>query len=131
MMREMPFAEISRIDAMRRAFDGSQGYFSEGDVNLVIALSCVLVGALALVVAGRILWRSTWVRENPYLLFWELCWAHRLNISDSMLLLRIARRIGMPNPAFIFLDPDAFARPTLGFSAAQESRFEGLYQRLF
>jgi hypothetical protein len=127
----MPPAEMSRLDAIRKAFDGSRGYLSDSDVNLVVALVCVLVGALILFIAARILWKSAWVRENPYLLFWELCWAHRLSISDSVLLLRAAKRLRMANPSFVFLEPDAFARPVHGFSESEESRFEGLYHRLF
>ena len=129
-MNAIPFlADFNRMEAMRRAFDGSRGYLSDSDVNLVTALVVVLAVALALFLAVRLLRRSTWIRRNPYLLFLELCWAHRLSIRETLLLLRLGRQRYKKNPAFVFLEPDAFTHAALG--EACEARLEGLYHRLF
>lgn len=107
---------------------------SNTDPRSLLALAILLTGVVLIV------WLSSrWfqLREqrrthSPASLFRELCRAHALPSSDRSLLLRLASHHRMPQPAVIFLSPQAFEAAQLPAAfSAQSEQIQRLRERLF
>ena len=70
--------------------------------------------------------------NKPLSLFWDLCKAHGLKLSDYWLLWRLARRQRLRDPARLFLEPERFNADKLGAEWKPHSeRLRQLREKLF
>jgi hypothetical protein len=70
--------------------------------------------------------------SNPRSLFWNLCRAHKLKLSDRWLLWRMARLQKFTDPARLFLEPQWYSRSRVPAELRQyETRLKGIRNKLF
>ncbi len=82
----------------------------------LIMIAIVLGVVVALCLGAR--YAYTYCQENGYrsrwLLFWHLCRAHKLSLSDIQLLRRLASNHNLKEPGQLFIKPDCFDPLALG-----------------
>ena len=70
--------------------------------------------------------------NSPLRLFWSLCRAHRLRLSQRWLLWRIAREYELKDPALLFVEPELFDVDMLDAGlAGRAAAIKSLHERLF
>jgi hypothetical protein len=100
-------------------------------VYWLLVLAAIVVVGLAVTYAVSLFkrWR---VKAIPLRLFWSLCSAHNLQLSERFLLWQLARLEHLTDPARLFLEPQWFNASSLPadlrFKAAQLKK---IYLRLF
>jgi hypothetical protein len=126
---------LAQYSRWKRLGDGLHRPGSRAELaDLIPFFLTLAVVALVAIVAVQLYKRSDFSRpcDDPRKLFRQLCAAHQLNFSNRRLLLRLATALELPQPAALFVDPEAFATtnlpPQLRKEAKQISR---LGQQLF
>ena len=125
-------AQASPLQNFAREFQGRQTRLESG--YLTTGLVIVLGVAVAVWLLSRVLERRDGRRptDSSLSLFFTLCRAHRLRLSEWWLLWRVARDQKLKEPARLFLEPErlnpAHVNPVLRLRSAQ---LEALGARLF
>lgn len=70
--------------------------------------------------------------NSPLRLFWDLCKAHELKLSQRWLLWKISREHELKDPALLFVEPELFDPDMIGKTFAEKTdEIESLHERLF
>ena len=70
--------------------------------------------------------------NSPLRLFWDLCRAHKLKLSQRWLLWRISRELEMKDPALLFIEPELIDPDLIGKAFAdKKADIQSLHDRLF
>jgi hypothetical protein len=105
----------------------------------------ILTWIVGVVGVGMIAWIVAWlverreqvpVHDNPKALFGELCAAHGLDRSARRLMIDLAQRQGLDNPARLFLRPESFTpvaldRAFVNVASDHRAAADALGRRLF
>jgi hypothetical protein len=125
------FAQQTRGDLFREGFR-SRGATGYDDVLLGLLIVATIVAGMWAISRLVSLRRQRRGYSHPWKLFWALCKAHQLNWSDSWLLRRCARDLGLREPGRIFLEAELWDGKNLGSRFALEApRLKSLREQLF
>jgi hypothetical protein len=125
------FARSNVFDATRRhAQQHSQLSIAELVLGVVIFVSFVAL----LILLFKIFSPPEKLRgvNSPLRLFWDLCRAHKLKLSQRWLLWRISRELEMKDPALLFVEPELIDPDLIGKAfAGKKAEIKSLHDRLF
>ncbi len=110
----MLLAARGRLDHLSNGFRGRRVRLDTNDLVFGLAI----LGGVAIAIWVLSLFMAKQEKRapcnKPLMLFWELCKAHGLKLSDRWLLWRLARRYRLRDPARLFLEPERFKTDRLG-----------------
>ncbi len=70
--------------------------------------------------------------NSPLRLFWDLCRAHKLKLSQCWLLWKISRALEMKDPALLFVEPELIDPDLLGKAfTSKTNEIKSLHDRIF
>jgi len=125
-------AQGSRLDHLTSQFRRGRSHVGMDDMMfwlLVLAVLILLVWS-ATVVHGWV--QQMRRRPGPVRLFFRLCRAHRLGVTDVRLLWKLAQAQRLRDPARLFMEPERFQKAYLGEGLQPHAqRMAALRDRLF
>ena len=123
--RTNPFESIRRHSQQSSQFDAS---------DLLLGLAAFGGLAVLLFVLAKLFPSNekTQTINSPLRLFWDLCRAHRLKLSQRWLLWRIVREYELKDPALVFVEPELLDVDVLGADfAGKMAAIKSLHGQLF
>jgi len=128
LLAEGPSRVVSFSERIRR---GSEAEVDWGGLATVVLLLVSAVLVVAYTVRAVQACSERW-HHSPARLFGELCQAHGLSRSERRLLQRLARSLGLPQAAALFLEPERFEpRHLTPALAPYATQLQAVRQRLF
>jgi len=122
-------AQETRWESLSRGFRSQP--VDQRQLLWFLAAMGLLIGLLALL-AHVVNNQSSRGYCGPRRLFWSLCRAHKLSISDRWAMWLVARTRGLRDPARLFLEPELLDPAQLPPRfRVQAARFDALRKRLF
>ena len=131
LMRIILLGRTNMFESLRRHSQRS-GQIDIGDLWLALAAFGGL--AVLLIVLAKLFPSNekTKTINSPLRLFWALCRAHRLKLSQRWLLWRIARDYELKDPALLFVEPELLDVDMLDAGlAGRAAAIKSLHERLF
>ncbi len=126
---------LAQYSRWKRLGDGVRRSGSRTDLSELMPFFILLVViGIAIAVGVQIYKRYDYSKpcDDPLKLFRQLCAAHKLNFSSRRLLLQMATVLEMPQPAALFVTPEAFRGSELPPQLQGEAaRIKKLAHRLF
>ncbi len=126
---------LAQYSRWKRLGDGVRRSGSRTDLSELMPFFILLVViGIAIAVGVQIYKRYDYSKpcDDPLKLFRQLCAAHKLNFSSRRLLLQLATVLEMPQPAALFVTPEAFRGSELPPQLQGEAeRIKKLAHRLF